>query len=335
MNIITIEYSFESGGVKQKNILLCGDKNYLKYVGVTLTSVVVNASDIDYCVHIFYDDIFPEDIIKFKQLSLKYKINIYLYKIGTKELSKLSVQGNKNSHISIATYFRIYALEYLSENTIINKVLYLDSDIMVKKDIEPLFLSGLDDSLALVIRDIAAERHSSRLMIKDYFNAGVMLINLRRWKSERCGIKAITMLYSRVFDYLDQDVLNIIMTNQTIFIDFKYNFQYSLSRLIDESKKPSLEKLSNDAAIVHFIGASKPWHSWVQNLDAVKQYNSIKEISYWKDNAIVAPDGIKKQTYKYWHKAARVAKKESLYKDMIKYYFIYFLRKMGIKRNIY
>lgn len=78
-------------------------------------------------------------------------------------------------------------------------------------------------------------------------------------------------------------------------------------------------QLTDKAVIVHFIGASKPWHSWVQNIDIVKQYNIIKNKSYWKGNCIIDHDSRKIKTFKYQHKSASVAKKERDHHKMIRF----------------
>lgn len=107
------------------------------------------------------------------------------------------------------------------------------------------------------------------------------------------------------------------------FLNTKYNYQYSLSKLIDDSPCPSKEKLREDAVIVHYIGASKPWHTWVQCCQGAKAWVAVKQNSMWNDVKLSGPETIKNHTYKYWHKFARVAKKEGHWLAMFKYYWNY------------
>ena len=65
-------------------------------------------------------------------------------------------------------------------------------------------------------------------------------------------------------------VINIVLNNNVNYISPIYNYQYSLSRIFN--KGCACKKLNNDVIIYHFIGSDKPWHTWVQYIDIVKEY---------------------------------------------------------------
>ena len=309
-----------------KHILLCGDKNYIKYCGVTLTSILLSNPNENFIFHIFCDDISEQDIAKAKATTEKFNTNIIIYYLDLDLLKKFSTNMAGNDHISIATYFRFIAYSELANY--IDKVLYLDSDILVNGDITKFWNINMNDKCAAVIEDAYGNEISKRVGTEKYFNAGVMFVNLKEWCKNNYTAICIRKAREKVYQFLDQDILNIVLDKNVGWFDKYYNYNYSLSRLMDKSKKPSAERLPKEVTICHFIGASKPWHSWVQCIDAVKQYNAVKEQSNWSDNLIITPFDMKKNKYKYMHKFARLAKKERMYKEMVYWYLNYCFNKV-------
>lgn len=309
-----------------KHILLCGDKNYIKYCGVTLTSILLSNPDESFTFHIFCDDLSTQDAGKLKATALKFHTEIKVYLINLDLFDNFSKDTHGKGHLSMATYFRFVALGELPIN--IDKVLYLDSDILVRGDISAFWAVNMDDKCTAVIEDISGARLAKRLKINKYFNAGVLFIDLKKWKEQNYTSVCIKEAIEKDYEFLDQDILNVVLDGQFVLFNKFYNYYYSLSRLMDESLKPSLERLPKEVKICHFNGASKPWHSWVQCIDAVKEYNAVKEQSFWNDNKIVTPFEMKKNRYKYMHKFARLSKKEGNYKDMLYWYINYSVNKI-------
>ncbi len=68
---------------------------------------------------------------------------------------------------------------------------------------------------------------------KGYFNSGVLLINTLAWAQESVSAKAMSMLADKAvvsrLTYMDQDILNLILSGKVKFIDAKYNTQFSLN----------------------------------------------------------------------------------------------------------
>lgn len=80
-------------------------------------------------------------------------------------------------------------------------------------------------------------KRASELEVKSisqgYLNAGFLLINLKRWEEEDISAQAIQLLKNNrlknKFPFLDQDVLNILLTNKVIYLNKKYNTQYNIN----------------------------------------------------------------------------------------------------------
>lgn len=315
-----IHLSLHNSNYGSCNIAFCADENYIKYVGVAINSILKSSSG-NYCFHVFTSVIKSDELNKLERLVKETMQNIVVYEINDDVFLKAHL-STENAHVTSGAFYRFIVPEILGEN--IEKVLYLDVDICCLEDISSIFDTNLDNNIAAVIADISEESNAERLGIKRYFNSGVMLINCREWTEENIAEKCLRMLEGKEFSFLDQDVLNIILEKEVLFIDAKYNFQYSLSKLLDDAKVPSIVPIPDDDIIIlHFIGASKPWHSWVKTCSIVKKYNEIKRNTEWHRLELQKPFH-----YKNMHKAARVAKKEKMYIDMFKYYCAYALWKI-------
>lgn len=182
-------------------------------------------------------------------------------------------------HISTITYARLAMCEVLPRD--LRKVLYLDADLLALDDLSPLLdfdLEGaavgavVDERLDAYIKAGYTTMAGSPLPHVDhYFNAGVLLIDLPRWRSERISEKAMGYLQRCPHSaYSDQDALNVACDGLWKQLDSRWNYyQIDLrKRLVDLSP-------AERPGIIHFQGWQKPWDPAALNLDA-DFYNSFR-----------------------------------------------------------
>ena len=133
------------------NICLCADDNYAKYMGVTMASILKNAADDENIIFHIIEPNISEDT-KNKLLSLK--------KIKNCEIKFYRVENNKYDNLAIC--LRLLIPELIN-NT--DKVLYLDSDIIINGSLKELFSTDIDDYYALVVKDLYVDiyKHVKRL----------------------------------------------------------------------------------------------------------------------------------------------------------------------------
>ena len=87
----------------------------------------------------------------------------------------------------------------------------------------------------------------------DYFNSGMMLIDVGRYVAEDIGHKALALAASKAFPYMDQDVLNIVLEGKTYFTSsIAYN-----CKVFTRDERFELEK--DEVKIIHYTGKNKPW----------------------------------------------------------------------------
>lgn len=184
---------------------------------------------------------------------------------------------------SAATYYRLFISELLPSS--IDRVIYLDCDLVVKDDLSKLWEAELDNKYVLAVRDIWVPYVSSvagvpyqKLGImadSKYFNAGVLLINLQKWRADGITTKAIDYLKTHQHDIRahDQDVLNGLFARQWGELDPRWNLTPAIIDLFPSwQESPFSEEvyhqLINNPSIIHFATNRKPWnsrHTWFKN----------------------------------------------------------------------
>lgn len=170
-----------------------------------------------------------------------------------------------HGHLSAATYYRLFLPELLPAE--VSRVLYLDTDVVVRQPIEDLWDTDLGcHSLAAVQKPRAGEFGEVGLSREsDYFNAGVLLIDLPRWRSRRIGAAALEFALHRSdrIQGHDQSALNHVLAGNWKRLDPRWNQQFKF--FVHTSgylrmDRAELRRLRHDPFIIHYTTASKPWH---------------------------------------------------------------------------
>lgn len=102
------------------------DKNFLYGAGVSISSVLINNSDINFVFHVFTDYVDDDYLKSFNETAKQFNTSIIVYLIDPKYFADLPT----SQFWSYATYFRVLSFEYLSES--ISTLLYLDADVVCK-----------------------------------------------------------------------------------------------------------------------------------------------------------------------------------------------------------
>lgn len=165
---------------------------------------------------------------------------------------------------TVDAYTRLWAVEFFSEET--DKILYLDADMVVMGSIQELWNVALD-RYVIAAATIPGSNRCQSLGIPEhygYFNSGVLLINLERWRSERlCDLLLayISANSDKIVD-VDQDVLNACLYARRLPLPYIWNvivpFFFNYHPLGISAHE--LSAVRRYARIIHFNSGSKPWH---------------------------------------------------------------------------
>lgn len=232
------------------NIAISLDKNYTIPAMVMLDSLFVHNSESE--IHIFI-------IVQNKNNKVYHDLKNMVYEHGAQftilEIKTSKLENAKISHhVSLATYYRLLLADTIPAD--IEKILFLDCDMLITGPVNELYETDIENYDIVAVEEAFDNDHKSLIGMdfnKTYFNAGVMLVNLKNWRLKN---------YTKVFiDYLklkgdkivfwDQDVLNVSIETR-LMVEKTWNLRGG-------DHKNVLDR-NNGANILHFTGKCKPWN---------------------------------------------------------------------------
>lgn len=155
----------------------------------------------------------------------------------------------------------------------VERALYLDSDIIVLKDIFEFYNRSFEDKYFVACPDVSAEwgirdYQKNVLSLPEnhiYFNSGVLLLNIKKLRENTTaeGILSVANKFNGKLMYYDQDMLNILYTGKVKYADVRYNYQ-------NHGIKKGNPAPELDVAIMHYVGFLKPW-KW-RSMDRLSKY---------------------------------------------------------------
>jgi lipopolysaccharide biosynthesis glycosyltransferase len=237
------------------------DKNFIQHCGVCLASIFQNNVNESLVIHIIYDEPNDKDLKTLKKFIHRnnHDLKIHFF-------DKTMVSGFKVSlHVSPATYYRLFIANLVDSE----KVIYLDCDTIIIGSLLELWKTDLNDNIVgAVVSDG-----------QDFFNAGVLLLNLNRWKQQAITAKCISWLgnNNENIQFWDQDALNAILKNSFRPLPEQWNF---IRTTISES-----DLKSQDIRILHFVGGHKPWNFYCEH-PLKSQYFKYMAHTPWKNYTI-------------------------------------------------
>lgn len=243
------------------------DVSYVKYCVVMLTSLFENNKDVSFHIHVITSELSEEMQAPIRKVVSNYHHATSFYFMGH-DWGKDYPQYAEGSHISLAAYYRIFLGDMLPAD--IEKVLYLDCDLVVIGSVSPLWHTDIKDYAVGCIEDMWSGKAEIYARLRynpsfSYFNSGVLLINLAWWREQDVSQKAIQYItdYADSLKFYDQDVLNALLHEQKLFVPLRYNVQDGFLRRKRKIRLESiaiLEKELLHPVIIHYTGGKKPWH---------------------------------------------------------------------------
>lgn len=320
---------------EDRHIAFTGDIDYSPWIGIAMTSIVKYSPYKKYVFHIFVDRIENKELYKFQKFSEKWGISISIYVLNNDKLIKMAKFNRYlvNGKYLPAFIYRFFIPELISND--IKRVLYLDGDVLCNGSINALFSMNMKNNIIAASLDLKSDVRAKELGLKEYFNSGVMLININEWKENEVTKQLVEKLHEVTSNAIelpcpDQDILNMILYGKTLFINQYYNTPY---RLVQPSliKHKIINANPMKAGLIHFIGAIKPWTNYNQVVPIVKIWAAAKADSPWLDKPLHKPE-----SQKALHQAARDWRRRKKWIAMMKAYGCFFYSKFnGTQKNGY
>lgn len=252
------------------NLVLITDNNYCLPTIVAVQSFVKNADKQKmWCVNILCDNVKEENKKMFSVMKSE-NVEIKLIDVDSSSYNGLEKSYSKVSKASLLKF----SIADLLPN--IETVLYIDGDVIVRKDISDIFEINLKDNYAAVIKDgpkdkVPGGKEHSFYGESGYFNSGVMYLNLRKMREDNIPKKLIDYRLNGYNYFMDQDTFNVVFNGNVIYLSVIYDFMlhlisyrnesFSLKQLIDFYELEeylTIDALFNDVKIFHYT-FDKPW----------------------------------------------------------------------------
>ena len=248
------------------------DSQYVPVTMVSMYSAIANkCPSTTYNFHIITENITSLDesrILKLKKLSPD-TININIIPRYEPDLPFENMERFLQYKVGM---HKIYLSEILSN---LDKVIYMDGDTLVLKDLRDLYNLNVENVYAAVAKDGIYYRFPKEMQEMGldkrgfYFNSGVMLHNLKKQREDKIVDKLVEYIKTHKDFYGDQDVLNVVMDDKLKLMSYRYNcistfFEADdlafLSKYYNEELPSNTTDIYKKSSIIHYAG-DKPWQS--------------------------------------------------------------------------
>ncbi|NEO66951.1 MAG: glycosyltransferase family 8 protein, partial [Moorea sp. SIO4G2] len=216
------------------------------------------------------------------------KGTLEIHQIAAERLAKFP----ENRH-TLNTYLRLLIPEIIPKK---DKIIYLDADIIVLDSLQGLWNHSVKNFTLAATADsqvyfggIALEHFESLKLPSEhlYFNAGVLLLNLKLFREVQLFEKVLTWTEknSHLMIHSDQDALNAVLAGKITYFHPRWNLQVPL---IDPVRfgwgctQEQAEAVANPA-IIHYVTHRKPWYRQYK-LPYQQLYFQYLAQTPWKDD---------------------------------------------------
>lgn len=291
------------------NVGIACDENYSKYAGVVIASVLSNSKQDDtLCFYILTDGL--SENIKAEILKLKEIKDCEIKFITLEEKLFEAYKSIKtHSYIPICTFYRLKLSSILPD---VDKIIYLDCDVVVNKSLNELYNSDLGENIVGGVRDI------NRRMLKrnpSYVNAGMLVMDLKKIREQNIEDEFLNWTKNHIdtIKMGDQEIINEVLKGRIQILDDRWNVQ--------SSNFTNRSSYTKNPWIIHYVSKRKPWH--------------FGSFSYHKDYYFkylqLTPWALTDEDKKYWYNK----NKSASFWGYLKYRPFFMFRPMFYKALFY
>ncbi len=254
------------------NIIYTFNDGFVPQVATSIVSICENNKAEKIKFYLIVDDISRENCHNLKNMIKGYDQESEIIQIGN--IRKQFDFEFDTSGWNPVIVTRLLVDKFLPQS--VDRVLYLDGDTIVRGSLADLYSTDLGDAvIGAVIEPIASSKNKKALDINDaYYNSGVLLIDMRKWRKEQIGQKMIQFYHDHDGKLFapDQDVINGVLKNKiytlspkynlcTYFLHYPYRFFKKIMYPTKYISKSEFDVSVADPVIVHFLGEDRPWRT--------------------------------------------------------------------------
>ncbi len=235
-------------------IFYAADENYMPYLAVALTSLkATKSAEYDYKIHVLYTGDLNGYSTKIKKMEEEnFTIS---FEDVTEKINRITDCIHCRDYYTPAIYYRLMIPEMFPRY---DKVLYMDCDTVLLEDVAKLYTVDIgdnyigavaDQAVAAVPQFVEYTKKALGIDAEKYFNSGVIVMNLKKFREIDFYDKFNGVLRSYDFTVApDQDCLNLICKDKIYYYDGGWN------------KMPIAGKTEEKPKLIHYNLTMKPWH---------------------------------------------------------------------------
>jgi len=273
----------------EMNIAITLDTSYMQHAAVMLRSLIVNNKNNNIRLFIICDDLLSDaDWNKLAEVYKNTSLWVEKIRIDSSQFASFKL----SAHATAANYYRIQMSELIPAN--IDKILYLDVDIVIESDLQELYNIDIENSYVAAIEDpLLPEKKNLGFTENDpYFNSGVMLMNLKEWRKVGLTKKLSGFVINNEdkITFWDQDAFNAVCKGHWKALSPQYNLQTVMLTFDKDAityTQKELQEAIKKPLIIHYTGRSKPWHFMDKHPKKSEYYKYLRKTP-WK--SYKAPD---------------------------------------------
>ena len=240
------------------NIAFAIDAKYTPHLEALLKSICYYNKNVNF--YVLHNDI-PQEWFE----GIQFKLEKMGYNLFSIHISDDIFKDYKTlEHISSSSsYYRLMIPKLINQD----RVLYLDSDIILNGSLSDFYYSDLEGAPVGVIRDYCTMQtfpfpYLDESISRKYFNSGVLLIDCAKWRNEGLVNTLLQTVeeYGEQVLYGDQCILNIVLREKAKYYSFAENAQVKYIENIKEQCGLSSVNLDKHPIVIHYTTETKPWN---------------------------------------------------------------------------
>lgn len=296
------------------NIVMASSNEYAVHCGTLMISILKNSLPNE-----FFHFYILETNICDENKRLLEKIQTEASKIDFIRLDKdifsaahFTKKYSSMPQVTVQTFYK-YLIPILLKD--IDRVLYMDVDTLVFNSLSSFYNTDFKDNYAAVVSNYDCYKGED-LGLNEYFNAGVVLFNLKKCREENITDQLfknhIELFDAGKLKFVDQCVLNYTFRGQVVWCDMKYNVG---TQWVKKHERVCKNAVKN-AVITHFTTVKKPWDLFFAHPYAEKYFEYLQLSPFNTERK-----GLMSK-YKN-HKKNKIKKKIKTMMNFVKSYFLF------------
>ncbi len=241
------------------NIAVSSDRTFITCTCVTIASILhYHPHDIHF--FLLHEHLTATDWRPMEQTISRMGRNCTFTPVSVGENNWEGFPTGRN--LPLATYYRLNLPALLPQ---IEKIIYLDGDIVMADDIQEVWEMNINSYSLAAISIQSVSSIYPELIGKNTFNAGFLVMNMKRIRETGAleRIHEIATNFKDKLNLFDQDILNLVFCDETLRLPVRWNLTTGALLRSDANYSTIPEEELCEAirhpAVIHFTTSAKPW----------------------------------------------------------------------------